>query len=234
MSDRSTHVTTLIPAAGSGTRLGGKRKQYRRLGDESLLSRVLRLFDEHPRVDSIVVAVPPSDLTFLEKEFAERRLRKLHGIVPGGETRQASVAAAFDAAPSSADIVLIHDAARPFLPPDRIDAVIDAANAFGGAALAVPESDTLRRVVDAYFSETVRREGIYRMQTPQGFRRDWFAEAVDAARRDDHIATDDVALVGRIGRPVRVVRGSTLNFKVTTSEDWLLAEALWHHLATTP
>ncbi len=212
--------------------MGGKRKQYRRLGDESLLARMLRIFDEHPRIDSIVVAVPPDDLEAVNSDLSDFGIQKLHRVVAGGSTRQESAAAAFNAAPEVAGAVLVHDVARPFLPPDRIDAVIDAVELYGGAALALPASDTLRRVERESFGETIPRDGTYRMQTPQGFRSDWYAEAHRAAIRDQFTATDDVALVERIGKRVRMVRGSALNFKVTTSEDWLLAQALWHHLAT--
>lgn len=227
------HVTVLIPAAGTGSRLGGPRKQYRRLGEESLLVRATRLFERHARTSSIVVAVPPPDVSSIVQQLMALDLHKVHRVVPGGENRQASVAAAFDAAPEDTEILLVHDAARPFLPPDLIDIVIDAIEQYGAAAPALPVSDTLRRADLAWFGETVAREGVSRMQTPQGARKDWFGEAYAAARRDDFVATDEVALLKRAGRSVRVVPGSTLNFKVTTPEDWLLAQALWHHLATT-
>lgn len=232
MTKHRLHVTALIPAAGSGTRMGGQRKQYRLLGDESLLMHTLRLFDGCDRVSSIIVAAPEDDAAILDTEVRARGIRKLETVVKGGRSRQQSVAAALDAAADTADVVLVHDAVRPFLAPDRIDAVIDAVEEHGAAALAIPAKDTLRRVRDGAFAETVPREELFRMQTPQGFRTDWFVEAHSSARRENIEATDDVALVERLGATVRLVDGSALNFKVTTSEDWVLAQALWHHLKT--
>lgn len=234
MTHRIRHVAAVIPAAGRGTRLGGQPKQYRQLGDETLLARTVRLFQEHTRISSIVVAAPAEDVGMVREALTEAGFDKLHDVVTGGASRQESVAAASRAAPSATTIVLVHDAARPFLPPDRIDAVIDAVEVHGAAALAVPVTDTLRRVEDNVFSDTVRRDDIFRMQTPQGFRKEWLVEAHEVAQRSGFVATDDVALLEHIGRSSRIVRGSALNFKVTTPEDWLLAEALWHHLATTP
>jgi 2-C-methyl-D-erythritol 4-phosphate cytidylyltransferase len=152
-------------------------------------------------------------------------------VVPGGRSRQESVAAALDAIPAGVDLVLVHDAVRPFVPKDRIDAVIEAVRAFGAAALAVSVTDTLRRNGDSVFGETVPRHGLYRMQTPQGFRVDWFLAAHRAARSEGFEETDDVALVQRLGKSVRVVEGSPANIKVTTPDDWRLAQALWRHLS---
>ena len=213
--------------------MGGQRKQFRRLGNESLLMHTLRLFDDCARISSIVVAAPERDVDELASKARLAGIRKLQAVVKGGSSRQESVAAALHAAAETADIVLVHDAVRPFLAPDRIDAVVDAVEAHGAAALAIPANDTLRRAQDGAFAATVPREGLYRMQTPQGFRTDWFVEAHSTAQREKIHATDDVALLERLGRSVQIVDGSVLNFKVTTSEDWVLAQALWHHLKTT-
>lgn len=212
--------------------MGGDRKQFRLLGGESLLLRTVRLFDEHPRISEIIVAVPEADVDDLAATFSAHPFQKLHDVVAGGPSRQASVARCLEAAPRDTDIVLVHDAVRPFLPPDRIDAVIAAVETHGAAAPALPVSDTLRRGADGNFAEPVRRSGLFGMQTPQGFRLDWFAEAHAQAKRSGFETTDDVGLIQRIGRGVRIVEGSALNFKVTTAADWVLAQALWHFLAT--
>ena len=124
--------------------------------------------------------------------------------------------------------MLVHDAVRPFVQAREIGRVIQAARTHGAAALAMPVADTLRTVSEDTFEETVPRLGLYRMQTPQGFRRAWLEEAHRAAvRADDAPATDDVGLVQRTGRTVRLVRGSRRNFKITTKGDWHLAQQLW-------
>ena len=222
-------VTVLVPAAGRGVRMGGSRKQYRDLGGVPLLVQTLRVFERHPRVDYIVVAAPEEDTEWVASDLHTRGFRKIHTVIPGGASRQASVAAALDAAPpggsvsSDMDIVLVHDAVRPFVPAECIDAVISAALQEGAASLALPVADTLRAVSRGVFAETVGRERLCRMQTPQAFRRVWLEEAHRAARSEERDASDDVALVQHIGRPVVLVEGSALNIKVTTPADYELA-----------
>lgn len=222
-------VTVLVPAAGRGVRMGGSRKQYRNLGGVPLLVQTLRVFERHPRVDYIVVAAPAGDADWLPSDLHTRGFRKIHTVISGGASRQASVAAALDVAPSigsvssGMDIVLVHDAVRPFVPAECIDAVISAALQEGAASLALPVADTLRAVSRGVFEETVDRERLCRMQTPQAFRRDWLEEAHRAARSEGRDASDDVALVQHIGRPVVLVEGSALNIKVTTPADYELA-----------
>lgn len=221
-------VTVLVPAAGRGVRMGGPRKQYRDLGGAPLLVQTLRVFERHPRIDHIVVAAPEDDTEWLASELHTLGFRKIHTVIPGGDSRQASVAAALDAAPpagsvsSDMDIVLVHDAVRPFVPAECIDAVISTALQEGAAALALPVADTLRAVSRGVFAETVDRERLCRMQTPQAFRRVWLEEAHRVARSEGREASDDVALVQHIGRPVALVEGSALNIKVTTPADYEL------------
>ena len=225
-------VTVLVPAAGSGARMGGRRKQYRNLGGAPLLVQTLQTFEKHPRVDHIVVAAPEGDTEWLTLDLRSRGFRKIHAVTAGGASRQASVAAALAAAPpaetvsSDKDIVLVHDAVRPFVPAHCIDSLVFTAVGKGAGALALPVSDTLRRVSDGMFGDAVNREGLYRMQTPQAFRRAWLEEAHRAAQRDCVEATDDAALVRRIGHPVILVEGSSLNIKVTTRTDYKLVEII--------
>lgn len=212
--------------------MGGQRKQFRLLDGETLLLRTVRVFDRHPGIHHIVVAAPPEEAEGLPSYLRAAGISKLHRVVPGGRSRQESVAAALDAVPSGVDLVLVHDGVRPFVPADRIDAIIEAIRTYGAAALAVPVSDTLRKSIDSVFGETVSRDGLYRMQTPQGFRLEWFLEAHHAAKEERFEETDDVALVQRLGRSVHIVEGSPANMKVTTPDDWELAQALWRHLST--
>lgn len=222
-------VAVLIPAAGQGTRMGGPRKQFRRLGGEPLLVQTLRVFETHPEVNHLLVAAPSEATGPLEAELRGAGLKKLGGVVSGGATRQASVAAALRAVPPEVAVVLVHDAVRPFVRAAHISAIIRAVREEGAAALAVPVTDTLRRAVGPHFGETVPRESLYRMQTPQGFQRAWFEAAHEKAAEHGFFATDDVELIQRLGWPVRIVPGSPANVKITTPEDWLMALHLWEH-----
>ncbi len=223
-------VAVLVPAAGRGARIGGTRKQFRELGGSSILHQTLALFDLHPQVDVVVVAAPPKECANLPDELRRAGISKLLDVVPGGSSRQDSVASALAALPPSVEIVLVHDAVRPFLPADRLTAVLDAVFDCGAAALAVPVPDTLRKGDGDSFGSTVLRSGLYRMQTPQGFRRDWLEKAHRQARRSGYRETDDVGLVQRAGYVVRIVKGASTNIKITTPEDWELARALWENI----
>jgi 2-C-methyl-D-erythritol 4-phosphate cytidylyltransferase len=205
--------------------MGGEPKQQRLLGGAPLVVQTLRAFARHPAVGALVVVVPPFALDPFRWMLAQ------HGVVaavtPGGATRQDSVARGLAAVPEGTEHVLVHDAVRPFVAADRITAVVEAVRAAGAAALAVPVADTLRRVEGEAFGTVVEREGVWRMQTPQGARLDWLREAHAAAARDGFTGTDEVALLQRAGRRVRLVEGDARNLKLTHPADWALAEALW-------
>ena len=218
-------VAAIIPAAGSGSRMGGTPKQMRLLGGAPVLVQTLRAFARHPEVGALVVVAPPIEVAAFEGMLADHDLAAT--VTPGGATRQDSVGRGLAAVPEGTEVVLVHDAVRPFAAPDRITAVVDAARVHGAAALAVPVSDTLRRAEGGAFEETVPREGLWRMQTPQAARLDWLREAHAAAARDGFTGTDEVALLQRAGRAVRLVEGDARNLKLTHPADWALAEALW-------
>lgn len=220
-------VAVLVPAAGEGTRLGGPRKQFRTLGDRPLLVQTLFPFERHPAVGHLVVAVPEGGIQDVSDRLQAEGLSTLTAVVRGGSSRQASVRHALRAVPSEVEVVLVHDAVRPFVAADEVGALVDAVRTHGAAALALPVADTLRRGDENTFGETVSRDGLYRMQTPQGFRREWLEEAHRAAAAEDVTATDDVGLVQRVGHDVHVVEGSRRNVKITTPADWAFAQQLW-------
>jgi len=224
---RSDDVAVLIPAAGEGRRLGGKPKQFRTLGEHPVLVQVLRTFERHPAVGHAVVAAPNSRVTDVTDRLEAEGLNVLTAVVSGGDDRHASVRHALRAVPDLVETVLVHDAARPFVAAAQVQAVVRAVRTNGAASLAVPVADTLRRGDEDRFGETVPREGLYRMQTPQGFRREWLEQAHRRASSENVTATDDVALVQRVEHEVVPVPGSRRNFKITTPDDWALAQALW-------
>jgi 2-C-methyl-D-erythritol 4-phosphate cytidylyltransferase len=220
-------VGVLLPAAGRGERAGpGEPKQFRPIAGVPMLLRAIRPFAAHPRIGQIVVALPPEVAGQPPDWLAALSGPRLR-LVAGGSSRAASVAAALTALDSACTVVLVHDAARPFVSADTIDAVIAVAEAGEGAVAALPVGDTLKRVLPPgdRIVETVARSGLWRAQTPQGFPRA-VLEAAYAQDPGEEAATDDAQLVERLGHPVRVVLDRTTNFKVTTADDFLLAEAL--------
>ncbi len=219
-------VALIVPAGGAGLRLGSTRKQFRELAGLPVLVHTLRRFDGHEEIDAIYLAAPIDRVEDLREELERFEINKIAAIVPGGATRQESVAAALACVAGELPIVLVHDAVRPFVSTREISAVIAAVRRYGAAATAIPVADTLRRVDGGLFGETVARDGLYRMQTPQGFRVDWLREAFLAAKEEGLDLTDDVALVRHFGRDVRLVEGHPRNFKITTPADWALAVEL--------
>ena len=214
------HVTAIIAAAGAGRRFGGAvPKQLLELGGRTILQRSVDAFAAHPRVDDVIVVLPPA-LLHAPPEWM--RARGSVRVVAGGERRQDSVANAFDAVPASADIVLVHDAARPFVSAELISRAIDAAAAHGAAIAAVQATDTVKRVENAAarpaIVETIPRETIYLAQTPQAFRRVVLAEAVALGRAGTE-GTDEAALAEKAGHAVHLIEGDPGNVKITTPAD---------------
>lgn len=207
-------VAALIPAAGSGTRLGLGPKAFVPVEGRTLLGRSAAALAPH--VHEVLVALPAG--------------LDLPGDVPGravlgGDTRQASVLALLRA--TDADVVLIHDAARPFLPARVIHDLLAAVQEVGAATAALPVADTLVRADPAGGWGTLTpREGLWAVQTPQAFRRAALIAAHEAALADGHAATDDAGLIARAGQPVALVPGDARLLKVTTPGDLLLAQAL--------
>ena len=214
------HVSAIIAAGGAGRRLGAaKPKQLLDIGGGSMLQHSVAAFARHPRISDVVLVLPKDQTSFLFFSSGDPASLPPIRIVAGGDRRQDSVANGFDAVSSAADVVLIHDAARPFVTADLIDRTIDAAAEHGAAIAALRSRDTVKRVnATGAITETIARETIYLAQTPQGFRRDILARAVALGRAGAE-ATDEAALAERAGARVHVVDGDPGNVKITTTED---------------
>lgn len=209
-------VSVIIAAGGAGRRLGaGAPKQLLDLAGRSMLDYSIRAFASHPRIDEVVVVLP-RDIEAPRDAFGQPgRLR----VASGGERRQDSVANGFDTISSDATVVLVHDAARPFVSAELISRTIDAAAEHGAAIAALASRDTVKRVsTGGVITDTIPRNEIYLAQTPQGFLRDVLAKAI-AVGRSGIEATDEAALAERAGYKVHVVEGDPANVKITTSED---------------
>lgn len=213
-------VCALVPAGGSGTRLGKRTpKQFLRVHGGSILAVTVRRLLLHPGVTAVVVAAPEAHVARARRLLGAGPRRAPITVVAGGATRQESVWRALQAAPARADIVIVHDAVRPFISRGLVEAVVAAAAADGAAICARPVTETVKRVREGFVEATVDRAGLWSVQTPQAFRAALLREAHDKARRDGIVGTDDAMLVERLGHRVRVVPGLPGNVKITTPDD---------------
>jgi 2-C-methyl-D-erythritol 4-phosphate cytidylyltransferase len=222
-------VAVVIPAAGSGRRMGGVRKQFLELAGEPVLLRTLRPFLAHAAVRWIVVALPERDVA--EPPAWLRDLDPRVTLVPGGDERADSVRRALERVPEEAAIVIVHDAARPLVTAGLIDRTLARVTEEQGAVAAIPIADTVKEVgEDGVIVATPDRGRLWRAQTPQAFPRGLLVEAYRAWGADDAAgargATDDAAVVEASGGRVVVVDGDPENLKVTEPADVIVAAAL--------
>jgi 2-C-methyl-D-erythritol 4-phosphate cytidylyltransferase / 2-C-methyl-D-erythritol 2,4-cyclodiphosphate synthase len=232
------HVTAIVAAGGRGERLGAAQpKQMLVIGGRSILERSVQLLVAHPAVDEVVVALPPG-LAAQPPAWLTRAAKTVK-VVSGGPRRQDSVANAFAAISDATDIVVIHDAARPFASASLVSRTIDAAVETGAALAALPARDTVKRaeyvdgpaaagpdVAGHYVLETLPRDTVHLAQTPQAFRREVLAAALAFGAGEAMEATDEATLAERAGHRVRLVEGEATNLKITTQDDLAIAEAL--------
>jgi len=220
----AARVVALVPAAGSGSRFGGALpKQFLQIGGRPLLAWTLeRLLA--CGVDELTVALPAAEVERAREMGLDDRVR----VIAGGASRQDSVARALAASPGGEhDLVLVHDGARPAVAPADVARTVAAAASADGAVLGRSLGDTLKRVAGGVIASTVPREGLFRAETPQVFRRGVLARALDAARRDGFEGTDESALVERLGdMRVLAVEATARNPKLTTPADLELVRAL--------
>jgi 2-C-methyl-D-erythritol 4-phosphate cytidylyltransferase len=215
-------VAAILVAAGAGTRLGaGVPKAFCLVKGRTLLDHALSRFVEHEDVRHVIAVVPAGFVAELAGFVAE--LGDGVVVVAGGDQRSDSVAAGLAALPDEVEFVLVHDAARPFVPAAVITRVVAALRSGADAVIpAIPVVDTVKRVFEGVVVETIDRSALRAVQTPQGFRRSVLA----AAHAQGAGATDDAALVERAGVEVAVVDGADESFKITRPWDLMIAEAL--------
>jgi 2-C-methyl-D-erythritol 4-phosphate cytidylyltransferase len=235
---RGMQVAALVLGAGSGSRLraslapaegreGLPAKAFARLAGRTLLARSIDALLASGAVDWVQPVLPAEELARwpeIARELADGR--RVAPPIAGGATRQASARAGLAALPDGIALVAVHDAARPLVAPADVARVISVAREHGAALLATPLRDTLHRVANGAIAATPARDEHVAAQTPQVFRTELLREALDKAAQAGIVATDDAALVARLGVQVRVVLGSPDNLKITTAADLLLAERL--------
>jgi 2-C-methyl-D-erythritol 4-phosphate cytidylyltransferase len=227
MSDLKT--AAIIAAAGLGKRFGGSlKKQFQNLIGKPVLSYSIESFESSPLIEEIILVVPEDFISFCNKEIvAKFGFKKVTKVIPGGKERRDSVERGFNSLLDEIDIVLIHDGVRPFLTIGMIEEVIKEASKAGGAIIALPVKDTIKKSCSGnYIERTVSRESLWLAQTPQAFRYDVLKRAYEGTRENDFAVTDESSLVERLGVQVKLVEGSEFNIKITTEEDLLLGELI--------
>ena len=225
-------VSAIVAAGGRGLRFGGAQpKQLASIGGRPILERSVAAFVGHSSVDEVIVALP-GEIAIDPPDYLTGASKPVR-VVVGGSRRQDSVASAFREVDARAEVVVVHDAARPFVSPGLIERTIAAAIDSGAALAALRASDTVKRAADSeeaggprYVADTLSRDSIYLAQTPQAFKRDILRDALAAAEREGIDATDEAALAERIGHHVRLVEGEATNIKITTPDDLPFAEAI--------
>lgn len=223
---KETVNSAVIAAGGSGLRMGGEiPKQFIKICGIPVIIRTLLKFEECDAVDETVIVARNEDVDIIKRLASEYGVKKISDIVPGGATRQESVLNGIKAA--NGKYVFIHDAARPFVTREQINKVIEQTHRCGAAALGVTVKDTLKTVDGGgMIINTVSREDKYCIQTPQGFEKSFLINAHTKALNDGLSVTDDCALAEYMGKPIKVIDGSSLNIKITTPEDILIGEGI--------
>jgi 2-C-methyl-D-erythritol 4-phosphate cytidylyltransferase len=223
-------AAAIIPAAGSGERMGSSiKKPYIILQGMPLLSHTLRVFAEAPDIAELIVTVNPGQEDYCRKQVVEGcAIAKPVTVVAGGSRRQDSVRNGLASISGSVDLIMIHDGARPFVTVQMIKDALEITRLKRATTMAVPVKDTAAMVAKdtAVIERTLERDCLYLIQTPQTFERELICEAHRRAWAEGFAGTDDASLVERLGVPVSVIMGSYDNIKITTQEDMLFAEAI--------
>jgi 2-C-methyl-D-erythritol 4-phosphate cytidylyltransferase len=226
-----SQITAILPAAGLGTRMGHEMpKQFLELDGVPIVILSLRRIAACPQITNIVVATRAEEVERLDARIRQEKFTQPVRVVKGGDSRQASVAQALKHVPDDTELVVVHDAVRPFVTVEQITRVIEEARKCKAAILGIPAMDTVKEVKRASLPEdvalitvTVPRERVVLAQTPQVFETRLLKEAFAGAEEDGVNASDEAGLVERIGHPVHVVLGSERNIKITKPADMELA-----------
>lgn len=231
-----SQITAILPAAGLGTRMGHETpKQFLELDGVPIVILSLRRIAASPLITNIIVATRAEEVERLQARIRQEKIAQPVRVVKGGDSRQASVAQALHVIPADTELVVVHDAVRPFVTVEQIARVIEEARKRKAAILGIPAMDTVKEVKRASLPEdvalitaTVPRERVVLAQTPQVFETRLLKEAFAAAEEDGANVSDEAGLVERIGHPVHVVQGSERNIKITKPADMELARFYLH------
>ena len=217
----------VIPAAGQGKRMkAGKNKLFIELSGIPIIIYTLRVFEEDPNCQGIFLSINPAEADYFKEMVASFEFKKVKKLVVGGKERQQSVYNALKHVKE--EIILVHDGARPFIDQKQIRELTSAASLHGGAIIAVPVKDTIKKANNRSVMETVERSSLWSVQTPQAFRASILINAHEKAEADSFLGTDDSSLLERIDEQVIIIEGNYDNIKITTQEDLYFADAILH------
>lgn len=218
-------AVAIVLSGGKSTRMNGINKQFSLIGGIPVIARSLLAFEQNNNISAIVVATREQDILKIQQLAEKYNISKLSDIVVGGNSRADSVKNAFNSLSEQTDAVLIHDGARPLVSQEVINNVVSALDNFDGAAAAVSVNDTIKAVDgNGKITETLVRDSLRAMQTPQGFKYSVYKNALENAENIGKF-TDDCALVESAGYNVYVVKGDNKNIKITTQSDLIIANA---------
>ena len=215
--------SAIITAAGSGRRFG-EAKQFKKLHGKPLYQYSLDTFIKSRLFDEIILVIPNSNQEKVQKEI-KRKYSSQVSLVIGGSDRQDSVKNAIQNSNPNIDLVVIHDAARPFITTTLIEKCISACETSDGAIIAIQPHDTIKFSKDNIVEKTIDRSNIWMAQTPQAFNKRKILEAYSSIDFEDLIVTDESSLMEKLGYKIMIVPGTGKNFKITTFDDWERAEA---------
>lgn len=216
----------VLPAAGSGKRMGaGQNKLFLQLQGKEILVHTMLVFEHDPNCTGIWLAVKDEERSFIQRLIGENSITKVKGLPTGGLERQHSVHSCL-VQMESPDLVMVHDAARPFITQEIINRLALKAYLDGAAVAGVRAKDTMKIVRNGVIEETIDRDILWNIQTPQAFRFDLLKEASDVADKIGFLGTDEAMLVERLGHKIHIVESSYENVKMTTQEDLIFGEAI--------
>jgi 2-C-methyl-D-erythritol 4-phosphate cytidylyltransferase len=219
-------VVAIVPAAGLGKRFGkGRNKPFEMLGGKPVIVWALEALEKMAEIREIIPVLKESDMLAGMELFETYRISKIRLAVPGGRERQDSVFKALQVIEEKEPVVLIHDGVRPLLDARVVRSALTALSGCDGVVIAVPPKDTIKEIAGGIVRQTLKREALVAVQTPQVFRYKPLLDAYERAMQESFYATDDAAIVEWNGGRIRVVTGGYMNIKVTTPEDLLVAEA---------
>lgn len=221
-------TVAVVVAAGRGKRMGAEiNKQYLNFIDKPILAHTLEVFEKHSLIDGMIIVTHRDEVSFCyEKVIMPFRFKKVITVVAGGKERQDSVYQGLTVLPPQCELVVVHDGARPLITPDIITEAVTSGQKEGAVIVAVPVKDTIKKVANEFVTQTVSREELWTVQTPQVFKKELILEAYKNAFNQGIYGTDDASLVEILGKRVKVVPGSYENLKITTPEDLDIGEAI--------
>lgn len=226
---KKVEVSVIVVAAGKGKRMERTyNKQYISLEGKPILAHTLMQFEKHGEIDGVIVVVGRGEVNFCKEHIIEKyNLQKVKRVVEGGKERYHSVSNGLKELGVETEVVMIHDGARPFVTEAIINKSIDAARIHGSAIVGVPVKDTIKTVdKDGFVKDTLKRDTLWSIQTPQTFKKDLIIQAHQKRKRENLSVTDDAMLVEALGMKVKMVLGSYENMKITTPEDLEVGQAI--------